>query len=449
MKRRSILALAILPGAAFALLAASAVIWRHDPMDAARMATPQRSDSARSSKATGPLRRHVSNPRYFTDGSGKAIYLTGSHTWSNSILDVGLAGDLPTTFDFNGYLNFLTAHNHNFIRLWTWDHTHASCASMLGVVSTQAPYPYPRTGPGNAHDGGLKFDLSQFNQDYFDRLRTRIIAASNRGIYVSIMLFEGDGSQFCNTGDHPFTSGNNINGVDGGAAGLTCYNGSNNNIVKIQHAYISKVIDTVNDLDNVLYEIANEASGVSTAWQYGLIDYIHSYESTKPLQHPVGMTFQWQGGGDAALYASNADWISPNSALEADRNGPPTADGRKVILLDTDHIWGVGGDRGWVWKSFTRGLNPIYMDPFEREECKSSWAKFQSCRRAMGDTLAYANRMNLAKATPRGDLASTGYCLANPGEEYLVLRTIQGPRRFLVPLLFRATQSNQKVPLAV
>ena len=82
------------------------------------------------------------------------------------------------------------------------------------------------------------------------------------------MLFEGDGSQFCNTGDHPFTGGNNINGIDGGAAGLTCYNGSNSKIVNVQHAYVSKVIDTVNDCDNVLYEISNEAGGVSTTWQY-------------------------------------------------------------------------------------------------------------------------------------------------------------------------------------
>ena len=41
-------------------------------------------------------------------------------------------------------------------------------------------------------------------------------------------------------------------------------------------------------------------------------------------------------------------------------------------------------------------------------------------RRAMGHTLAYANRMNLATMTPRDNLASSGYCLANPGEEYLI-----------------------------
>jgi hypothetical protein len=37
----------------------------------------------------------------------------------------------------------------------------------------------------------------------------------------------------------------------------------------------------------------------------------------------------------------------------------------------------------------------------------------------MGDTRTYASRINLAAMTPRGELASTGYCLANPGQEYL------------------------------
>ena len=32
---------------------------------------------------TGPLRVDPANLRYFTDGNGKAIFLTGSHTWDN------------------------------------------------------------------------------------------------------------------------------------------------------------------------------------------------------------------------------------------------------------------------------------------------------------------------------------------------------------------------------
>ena len=45
---------------------------------------------------------------------------------------------------------------------------------------------------------------------------------------------------------------------------------------------------------------------------------------------------------------------------------------------------------------------------------------WEPTRRAMGDTRRYAGKMNLARMTPRPELASSRYCLANPGEEYLV-----------------------------
>ncbi len=38
----------------------------------------------------------------------------------------------------------------------------------------------------------------------------------------------------------------------------------------------------------------------------------------------------------------------------------------------------------------------------------------------MNSALRYANRMNLADMVPRSDLASSKYCLADPGSEYLV-----------------------------
>jgi hypothetical protein len=53
------------------------------------------------------------------------------------------------------------------------------------------PQPWPRTGPGQAKDAKPKFDLSTFDQTYFDRLRQRVAAAGRAGIYASVMLFEG------------------------------------------------------------------------------------------------------------------------------------------------------------------------------------------------------------------------------------------------------------------
>ena len=53
----------------------------------------------RASQINGPLRVSPTNPRYFTDNSGKAIYLTGSHTWSN-LQDNG-GSSPPPAFDYH------------------------------------------------------------------------------------------------------------------------------------------------------------------------------------------------------------------------------------------------------------------------------------------------------------------------------------------------------------
>jgi hypothetical protein len=46
--------------------------------------------------------------------------------------------------------------------------------------------------------------------------------------------------------------------------------------------------------------------------------------------------------------------------------------------------------------------------------------RWEPIRRAMGQTGRLAERVNLRAMVPRGDLASTGYCLADPGKEYVV-----------------------------
>src|SRR5665647_3559196 len=130
-----------------------------------------------SSSSAAPLEVLSSNPRYFTDGTGNAIYLTGSHTWGS--LQDSYNG---SPFDWNGYLNFLQSHGHNFIRLW---------AVEPWVNDPNYPSRYARTGPGTANDGRPKFDLNTFDQSYFDRLRQRVIDAGDRGMYVDIMLWNG------------------------------------------------------------------------------------------------------------------------------------------------------------------------------------------------------------------------------------------------------------------
>lgn len=390
--------------------------------------------------ATGPLRAHPDNPRYFTDGTRlpggalRAVYLTGSHTWNN-LVDMGRSNP-PEPFDWEAYLNFLQNHGHNFIRLWTWDSTtwdtRANGVLKKDFIHHVAPLPWRRTGPGNALDGEPKFNLNEFNPEYFHRLRARVAAAGKRGIYVSVMLFEGwglfHGNRRRGTDDgwawrsHPLNPANNLQApavADADAFSGRIHTRRNPEVNAWQAAYLRNVVTTLNDLDNVLYEVINE--GGEKEWNWWVIQTVQDCERTQPKQHPVGNT----GHGAErlpSLLASPADWISPGR-VDGFGENPPAWNEQRVSLLDTDHIWGVGGNADWVWKSFVRGHNPIFMDPYDGSVLgvDRGW---EPIRAALGRTRYIAEQMNLASMTPRNELASTGYCLACPGEEYLVYQPV-------------------------
>jgi hypothetical protein len=74
----------------------------------------------------------------------------------------------------------------------------------------------------------------------------------------------------------------------------------------------------------------------------------------------------------------------------------------------------------------TGGTNPAAgVPPFEA---------YEPARWAMGDTRRFAERMNLIALEPRGELTSTGYALANPGAEYLILEPTGSGEPFTVEL---------------
>jgi Family of unknown function (DUF6298) len=432
--------------------------------------------------ARGPLVVSEVNPRYFTvsgDATGRAVYLTGSHVWNNLHDGMGPGKDCadpPEPSDYDAYLEFLSDHGHNFIRLWRWEHCRSQAAGG-DFHLCMGPQPWARTGPGEARDGRPKFDLSRFDRAFFDRIRERVIAAGERGIYVAVMFFDGWALHLSPAPDHveghPFWAGNNVNGV--GIESIVDYQvfPLDPQIEALQEAYIGKVVDTVHDLPNVLYEVANESSGGgsvdpefaqmlgqtgapewgdSTQWQYWVIDRVRRHEIEERYDsHPIGMTMQFpvkdQTRVNDPLYESAAEWISPGYDDEVFANGghpmapgspqsrwledPPPADGQKVVISDTDHYAPGRGDALWAWKSFLRGHHPILMDfgliggsqPTDPDAGgPMSYASFEPARDAMGDTVRFADRMDLIDMLPRGDLSSTGYVLANEGQEYLVLQ---------------------------
>ncbi len=408
----------------------------------------RRSDAVDAGTA-GPLTVHPENPCYFADASGKAVYLTGSHTWA-TIQELGPA--LPIEkFDWGAFLDLLTEHGHSFTRLWSWEHP--KWGSWWPSDYFIDPVPWARTGPGLAQDGLPKFDLTRFDERFFERLRMRTTDVRNRGIYASVMLFNGWSS--CNKPfqpqgpnpwlSHPFHPDNNVNGVDGSGPDQErndwFHTLRSPEVVRLSETYVMKTIDTVNDLDNVIYEIANETEGSdeSIAWQYHLINFIHRYErEQKQHQHPVLITGFYPGQSNAALFASPAEAVSPSGwhgeGTDNWETDPPPGPLGKVILPDPDHIWGVGGDADWVWRTFTRGHNVIYMDPWGYGHMEPRYREDgdDQVRRAMGQTRAVADRVDLARTMPAPELASTRFVLADPGVEYVVYQPYLG--RFTVDL---------------
>jgi hypothetical protein len=383
---------------------------------------------ARASRA---LRVDRSNPRYFADAAGRPVYLAGAHTWSD-VVDNGVS-DPPPRFNYRRYLDVLQRHDLNLIRLWSWEQAHWT-AEIKGDYSF-LPTVYQRTGPGVALDGKPRFDVTKFNDAYFARLRQRVAAARERGIYAMVMLFDGwslepKGPSLDNPWKgHPFNILNNVNGIngdpDGRDDGRAVHSLLSPSVTRVQEAYVRRVLEAVGDQSNVLFEISNESTAGSIAWQSHMVEFIQFAERSRPLQHPVGISAEWPGGRNADLLASGAAFIAPNGAIEH----PEPSDGRKVVVADTDHLCGVCGDGEFPWKALTRGLNPLFMDEDDGtavgvgardgDPRDPAWAQM---RRALGATRVVAERLRLARMKPQGRLASSRYCLADPspGGSYLV-----------------------------
>jgi hypothetical protein len=78
------------------------------------------------------------------------------------------------------------------------------------------------------------------------------------------------------------------------------------------------------------------------------------------------------------------------------------------------------------------GVNP--PDPLAGSPGVPPYSFYEPARYAMGDTLRYAEKMNLLAMEPHANLSSTGFALVNLGKEYLVLQPDDTSDSFTVAL---------------
>ena len=177
----------------------------------------------------------------------------------------------------------MKSHNHNFMRLWQWQQS-AWAPGRPDKILFQ-PELYRADGARRRSGWRPEFDLEKFNPVYFDRMRARVTECRDRGIYCAVQLFQGfsynrpDHCGLQTWAGHPYNAKNNINGLNGDANGDNVIDIDSPD-VRARHAvYLQKIVDTVNDLDNVLYEVVNEGGGKD--WDWWVVDTVHKLETPR------------------------------------------------------------------------------------------------------------------------------------------------------------------------
>ena len=229
--------------------------------------------------ATGPLRVHPENRRYFADGTGRAVYLTGSHTWSNLVDHGPKRPAAEVRFRRLPRLpGPLRPQLHPALDVGADRPGTTEGVGREPKRHTVQPHPFARTGPGKALDGKPKFDLAKFDPAYFERLRSRVEAAGEAGHLRLGHALRGLG--------HPVRRRR----LEAASLppGQQCQRHRRRRGPRRRHPHaqrtrrsppfrrptLRKVVDTLNDLDNVLYEISNENHPPSTEWQYHIIRFV-------------------------------------------------------------------------------------------------------------------------------------------------------------------------------
>ncbi len=209
-----------------------------------------------------PIRLHPENPRWF-EWRGRAVALITSAEHYGAVIN--------PDFDVRRYLETLEREGLNYTRVFSGAYVEPPGAfgirrNTLGPAPGRFLAPWARSAEPGAGDGGSKFDLDRFSEEYLRRLREFIAEAGRRGIVVELTLF-------CATyGErqwaiHPFNPSNNVQrlpvrdwrrlhtlppGATGDAARRA------NPAFPYQERLVRHLVRALNEFDNLFYEIQNE-----------------------------------------------------------------------------------------------------------------------------------------------------------------------------------------------
>jgi|WetSurMetagenome_2_1015567.scaffolds.fasta_scaffold04197_4 hypothetical protein len=237
-------------------------------------------------KYFAPISLHPENPHYFLF-RGKPTVLIGSTEHYGAVMNLG--------FDYVKYLDALALSGLNVTRTFTGIYLEPQGA--FGISNnTLAPgkerliCPWARSNQPGYPGGGNKFNLSEWDEAYFTRLKDFISEAGKRNIIVELDLF----SNFYDTMQwklSPLYCTNNINNIGNILDQKEILSLRHPEILKIGDDMVRKIITELNSFDNLYYEICNEPYFgdlmALKAWEKHMTGVVVEAEKGLPNKHLI------------------------------------------------------------------------------------------------------------------------------------------------------------------
>ena len=237
----------------------------------------------------GPIQLHPENQHYFLF-KGKPLALITSAEHYGAVLNLD--------FDYRTYLKSLSEDGMNYTRIFTGSYYEIAGESFGIQNNTLAPkrdriitpWIQVETNPS----GYGKYDLSTWNQAYFDRLKDFMALASEYEIIVEVTLFSSiyrdEHWDIC-----PQNPANNINITDE-LTRLEAQTLSNGALLSYQESFVRKMVSELNAYDNFFFEIQNEPWSDHTVPVYNIVnkDELRANDWTNKADFADDLSMAWQ-----------------------------------------------------------------------------------------------------------------------------------------------------------
>lgn len=205
-----------------------------------------------------PISLNEKNPHYFTYQNKATILVTSGEHYG---------AVMNPDFDYTVYLETLQKDGLNLTRTMTGAYFEPAGAfniskNTLGPEKSKFMCPWKRAADET------KFNLENWDEAYFVRLRDFMGEAQKRGVIVELSLF-------CPFYEEmqwelsPFNVKNNVNQL-GDIPRTDVYTlDKNKGLLDVQEKMVRKLVDELKDFPNLIYEICNEPyfGGITLEWQ--------------------------------------------------------------------------------------------------------------------------------------------------------------------------------------